>query len=77
MSEDNEEDYDDLEVEEAAAAAESEVGPEEEDDDDDEGDDDATFLDPKYQEVLVKYGRVYQRFAIDEEIYYVPIDLVS
>jgi len=39
--------------------------------------DDSSFLDPKYQEVIVKYGRVFQRYAIDEEIYYVPIDPVS
>jgi len=39
--------------------------------------DDGLSLDPKYQEVIVKYGRVFQRYAIDEEIYYVPIDPVS
>lgn len=39
--------------------------------------DDGSSIDPKYQEVIVKYGRVFQRYAIDEGIYYVPIDPVS
>jgi len=39
-------------------------------------DDDTLSMDFQYAEVVVQYGRVYQRYALEEELYYVPADPV-
>jgi hypothetical protein len=44
---------------------------------DDFHEDDTLSEDPRYTEVVVQYDRVFQRYAIDEELYFVPVDPVS
>jgi hypothetical protein len=39
-------------------------------------DDDTLSMDLQYAEVVVQYGRVYQRYALEENLYYVPADPV-
>jgi len=39
-------------------------------------DDDTLSMDFQYAEVVVQYGRVYQRYALEENLYYVPADPV-
>ena len=39
-------------------------------------DDDTLSMDLQYAEVVVQYGRVYQRYALEEDLYYVPADPV-
>jgi uncharacterized protein (DUF1499 family) len=39
--------------------------------------DDTMSEDPRYTELVVQHDRVFQRYAIDEELYFVPVDPVS
>lgn len=41
-----------------------------------EDDDDTLSMDLQYAEVVVQYGRVYQRCALEENLYFVPADPV-
>jgi len=52
------------------------AGEEQEQEYEDFEDDDTLSMDFQYAEVVVQYGRVYQRYALEEELYYVPADPV-